>query len=76
MDSSATDDDEAGAPRFTIRPAEVGAPARPRLLLGAAVTAIVLFALLVAALLVGTAGAPGNVQPARTAPATAPGATR
>lgn len=41
--------EEAGPPRTTIRPAQVGTPTRSRLLLGAAVVAIIIFALLVVA---------------------------
>jgi len=49
--------DEAGPQRTTIRPAQIGTPTRSRLLLGAAVVAIIIFALLVfAAFFVGASG--------------------
>ena len=38
---------EESWPRSTIRPAGIGAPTRPRLLIGAAIVAVMIFALLV-----------------------------
>ena len=45
--------EEAGTQRTTIRPARVGTPARPRLLLGAGVVAVIIFALLMFSLMAG-----------------------
>jgi len=59
--------DEAGPQRTTIRPAQVGTPARPRLLVGAAVVAALIFALLFGAAVVSR----NDVGEARPVPAPA-----
>ena len=64
--------EEAGAQRTTIRPAQVGTPVRPRLILGAAVVAVIIFAFLLTGIFVG-----GRVTgPATSVPVPAPAASR
>ena len=61
--------EEAGPPRTTIRPAQVGTPTRSRLLLGAAVVAIIIFALLVVGIFFAKASSSGGkVRPVPAAP--------
>jgi len=63
--------EEAGPQRTTIRPAQIGTPSRSRLLLGAAVVAIIIFALLVVAIFAGARSEGGNMKTVPAAP-TAP----
>jgi uncharacterized membrane protein len=60
--------DEADPRRTTIRPAQVGTPTRSRLLLGAAVAATVIFALLVFAVAFVSVGHTGETAPIRVVP--------
>jgi uncharacterized membrane protein len=61
--------EEAGPQRATTRPAPVGAPARPRLLLGAVVIAVLIFAFLAVGLFVAdrATNAPAQSVPAPVA---------
>jgi uncharacterized membrane protein len=60
---------EAGPLPTTIRPAQVGTPTRSRLLLGAAVVAIIIFALLVVGIFFAKASSSGGkVSPVPAAP--------
>jgi uncharacterized membrane protein len=60
--------EEAGPLRTTIRPAQVGTPTRSRLLLGAAVVAIIIFALLVVSSFSVGAKESGPSRPVPVAP--------